>query len=1099
MAIMSAFISIAFCALPVQAIALAENSTGSCGTMEPLSIDQSAPRITADIDSATPFLFVTQFGPSYVSGVVNDPTDPATVKGIPFLLADNDTPLSDLTVSAVSDNQNVIPDANLALTGSGGSRTLTIRPAGIGYANIILTVSDPEANTGTYQIHYAGSRQANNPATTYFHTGASDGSTAIIVDSTYMWVGDDENQILRLYDRWHSGYPVNAVDMSPNIGTIEADIEASYKQGDTLFWIGSHTTTERSVAFSVIASGTGSASTLNFLNKYTDLRADLIAWDENNVHGLGAGFYGLSTGLEIEGLAMEPGHPDGALLALRGPLTMGDAILIPVTNFRTIVSTDVPPHSAVFGTPIQVNLGGHGFRSMECNAYGCMLIAGPVGSGTDFSLYTWSGIPADAPELRAVRLMSGTLGDYEGIEGLSDHPFLGSAGDNIITQLILDMGSFKPYGDGIEAKDLSINEWQKFASETITLGPVESLTTATAGDIVITEVMQNPAAVTDALGEWFEVFNTTFSPIDLNGWIIADMDIDIDTIDNGGPLEVPAGGYMILGINADAATNGGITVAYAYNNIFLGNGADELILRTPDGTVIDSIAWDGGTLWPDPTGASMSLQDPGLDNNDGTNWCVATTPYGAGDLGTPGTTNDCPPPGAADLQITEAWVGQTSGPNLTADWFEITNFGDASWTSGVDPDLFYDDDSEDPAAADPINGITEILPGKSVVVVVGTETDVTTFRDIWSPDYKLDDVEVGWTDGAGLGQGGDGVTLFLGGPSAGTITDFESFGAVPSGVSWDVVLQAFSQAGVGIPQIGSNVAVATTATNGSEPAVGSPGNEGPVINQPFTLKITEIFSGQAGTDLTADWFEIHNEGAEAWVSGTDPDLFYDDDSQDPNSATPIEGISEIPAGKYAIVLVGTAADIPTFMDVWSPVIDLTGVPVGSTDGAGLGGGGDLVTLWAGDPMTSSPVDTAGYPDTQADDGKSYDVSLGAFSEIGNANGAVQTIALGGSNGDVPNIGSPGNQGPVATKDLRDYSEEVVVYPNPGNGRYVLDLSKVSGVQNLRVYNITGQLMISQPSTSETRMTLDLRNFNDGVYILRMEMEKGVATVRLVKE
>ena len=43
------------------------------------------------------------------------------------------------------------------------------------------------------------------------------------------------------------------------------------------------------------------------------------------------------------------------------------------------------------------------------------------------------------------------------------------------------------------------------------------------------------------------------------------------------------------------------------------------------------------------------------------------------------------------------------------------------------------------------------------------------------------------------------------------------------------------------------------------------------------LIISEIFSGQAGADLTADWFEIKNNGTTAWISGVDPDLYYDDE------------------------------------------------------------------------------------------------------------------------------------------------------------------------------------------------------------------------------
>jgi len=43
---------------------------------------------------------------------------------------------------------------------------------------------------------------------------------------------------------------------------------------------------------------------------------------------------------------------------------------------------------------------------------------------------------------------------------------------------------------------------------------------AVASDVVINEIIQNPSAVSDANGEWFEVHNPTASAIDIDGWTI---------------------------------------------------------------------------------------------------------------------------------------------------------------------------------------------------------------------------------------------------------------------------------------------------------------------------------------------------------------------------------------------------------------------------------------------------------------------------------------------------------------------------------------------------------------------------------------------------
>jgi len=161
-------------------------------------------------------------------------------------------------------------------------------------------------------------------------------------------------------------------------------------------------------------------------------------------------------------------------------------------------------------------------------------------------------------------------------------------------------------------------------------------------DVIITEIMQNPGAVGDGDGEWFELHNSTDADIDINGWTIADLGIDSHLIDNGGPLIMPAGGYIVLGNNADMTTNGGAPVAYDYGGSwFLANGDDEVLLFDASMNLVDSVAYDGGPAFPDPTGASMSLRDLALDNGVGSNWCESITTFGDGDRGTPGQANVC--------------------------------------------------------------------------------------------------------------------------------------------------------------------------------------------------------------------------------------------------------------------------------------------------------------------------------------------------------------------------------------------------------------------------------------------------------------------------
>jgi cysteine-rich repeat protein len=157
------------------------------------------------------------------------------------------------------------------------------------------------------------------------------------------------------------------------------------------------------------------------------------------------------------------------------------------------------------------------------------------------------------------------------------------------------------------------------------------------GDIVINEIIQNPAAVSDSYGEWFELYNKTQTDIDLFNCTIGDGGGDAHVIFSS--LIVPANGYVVLAKNGNSLQNGGITPNYVYSGFFLSNVSDKIILNC-DGIEIDRVEYDGGPQFPNPNGASMSLADPVLDNNIGSNWCASVSMFGAGDSGTPGAPND---------------------------------------------------------------------------------------------------------------------------------------------------------------------------------------------------------------------------------------------------------------------------------------------------------------------------------------------------------------------------------------------------------------------------------------------------------------------------
>ncbi len=191
--------------------------------------------------------------------------------------------------------------------------------------------------------------------------------------------------------------------------------------------------------------------------------------------------------------------------------------------------------------------------------------------------------------------------------------------------------------------------------------------------LIITEIMNNPGAVADLYGEWFEVYNPGSAAIDIDGLTIRSSDgAEAHIIDNGGPLEIAADGYLVLGINGDTATNGGIPVDYVYSGIRMDNEADDIGLYAGS-VLIDTVAWDDGVDFPDPDSASMELDMLAIDNvvNDiGNYWCTSVAAGPGADACTPGVSGGlCPTvdrdgdgyaPDEGDCDDTDASIGPSA-------------------------------------------------------------------------------------------------------------------------------------------------------------------------------------------------------------------------------------------------------------------------------------------------------------------------------------------------------------------------------------------------------------------------------------------------------
>jgi hypothetical protein len=202
-----------------------------------------------------------------------------------------------------------------------------------------------------------------------------------------------------------------------------------------------------------------------------------------------------------------------------------------------------------------------------------------------------------------------------------------------------------------------------FTSNNVTVAQLKPRSTAdvvaaplaTPARVIINEFMANPNTVADAAGEYIELFNSGGTDQNLQGWIISD-NFGVDTIDVS--LVIPAGGYVVLGVNASRTANGNVPVDFQYvSTIALGNSGDRIQLRDPANVTVDSVAYTSATQAG--AGVAWGVIDASADNANasGSNWIAQTTIYN-----TVGTTTDKGTPRARN----DGAVGALIAPSSTA-------------------------------------------------------------------------------------------------------------------------------------------------------------------------------------------------------------------------------------------------------------------------------------------------------------------------------------------------------------------------------------------------------------------------------------------------
>jgi hypothetical protein len=236
-------------------------------------------------------------------------------------------------------------------------------------------------------------------------SGMCDASALMTAGKDFFLVADDESNRLRVYSRLKGGAPLQTFDLSAFLGiepkSPEADLEAATRLGDRVYWISSQgrnkegkDSPNRRRFFATSLSVTNGKVSLKPVGApYRLLLADLMYHRETARLRLDAASLRAPKekgGLSIEGLCDTPeGH---LLLGFRNPIPENKALLVPLLNPGEVISGQ----RARVGSPILLDLGGLGIRSLARSGSRYFIIAGAYdGKGRSF-LYEWSGGP-DVP------------------------------------------------------------------------------------------------------------------------------------------------------------------------------------------------------------------------------------------------------------------------------------------------------------------------------------------------------------------------------------------------------------------------------------------------------------------------------------------------------------------------------------------------------------------------------------------------------------------------------------------------------------------------------------------------------------------------------
>ncbi|MBQ2534018.1 MAG: DUF3616 domain-containing protein, partial [Prevotella sp.] len=388
-------------------LAAASMSTLSAATLEASSSQPKYP------DTSFPRLNIVSGSgkTSYVSGVIDDPTDPAATEGIWF-----NAPTGS-TLTFQSSNTSVVKVDDITSDEiQPGVFAVRIKPSGVGSTKITVKLS----GASDYTIQYAASDASKSPEQTTWLQGSCDASAMADVGGGYFYVADDENNILRLYNSQLSGMPLRTVNAEGFAnGSEEYDVEGATvsDDGKTIYWITSLANSKkgkekpyRNRAFTTKINGSGAEATLTSGAYSEKFRDAMIKFGDDNGWNFSASASFANSmipkridGFNVEGLTLKTNGNGAAYIGFRAPCVPKKGVTPTSSNRKYAVMATVENFEQIFsgsgkssttpqvGAPVLFDFGGLGIRSIERVGDYYVIIAGLFEGGGTPKAYLWDG------------------------------------------------------------------------------------------------------------------------------------------------------------------------------------------------------------------------------------------------------------------------------------------------------------------------------------------------------------------------------------------------------------------------------------------------------------------------------------------------------------------------------------------------------------------------------------------------------------------------------------------------------------------------------------------------------------------------------------